>query len=81
VLLHLGLYAYRPAALADYAARAPAPLEMQEGLEQLRFLDAGLPVGVAICAAPGWEMIELNNPGDIALIEPELARRAAVEPA
>ena len=81
VLLHLGLYAYRPAALADYAARAPAPLEMQEGLEQLRFLDAGLPVGVAICAAPGWEMIELNNPGDIALIEPELARRAALEPA
>jgi 3-deoxy-manno-octulosonate cytidylyltransferase (CMP-KDO synthetase) len=54
---------------------------MQEGLEQLRFIDAGLPVGVAICAAPGWEMIELNNPGDIALIEPELARRAALEPA
>jgi 3-deoxy-manno-octulosonate cytidylyltransferase (CMP-KDO synthetase) len=79
VLLHLGLYAYRPSALADYAARAPAPLELQEGLEQLRFIDAGLPVGVAVCAAPGWEMIELNNPGDIALIEPELARRAALE--
>lgn len=79
VFLHIGLYAYRPAALADYAARAPAPLELQEGLEQLRFLDAGLPVGVAICATPGWEMIELNNPGDIALIEPELARRAALE--
>jgi 3-deoxy-manno-octulosonate cytidylyltransferase (CMP-KDO synthetase) len=79
VLLHLGLYAYRPKALADYAARAPAPLELQEGLEQLRFLDAGQQVGVAICATPGWEMIELNNPGDIALIEPELARRAALE--
>lgn len=81
VLLHLGLYAYRPAALADYAARAPAALELQEGLEQLRFLDVGLPVGVAVCKAPGWEMIELNNPGDIALIESELARRAALEPA
>lgn len=80
VLLHLGLYAYRPSALAAYAAQAPAPLELQEGLEQLRFLDAGLPVGVAVCAAPGWEMIELNNPTDVPLIEAELARRAAMEP-
>ncbi|PKP64973.1 MAG: 3-deoxy-manno-octulosonate cytidylyltransferase [Alphaproteobacteria bacterium HGW-Alphaproteobacteria-7] len=80
VLLHLGLYAYRPAALAAYAAQAPAPLELQEGLEQLRFLDAGLPVGVTVCAAPGWEMIELNNPTDVPLIEAELARRAAMEP-
>jgi 3-deoxy-manno-octulosonate cytidylyltransferase (CMP-KDO synthetase) len=57
------------------------PLELQEGLEQLRFLDAGLPVGVAVCEAPAWEMIELNNPTDVPLIEAELARRAALEPA
>lgn len=81
VLLHLGLYAYRPAALAAYAARGPVPLELQEGLEQLRFLDAGLAVGVAVCQAPEWEMIELNNPTDVPLIEAELARRAAMEPA
>lgn len=81
VLLHLGLYAYRPAALAAYAARGPVPLELQEGLEQLRFLDAGLPVGVAVCETPEWEMIELNNPTDVPLIEAELARRAAMEPA
>lgn len=81
ILLHLGLYAYRPSALAAYAAHGPAPLELQEGLEQLRFLDAGLPVGVAICDPPAWEMIELNNPGDVALIETELARRAALEAA
>lgn len=80
VLLHLGLYAYRPQALADYAALGPVPLELQEGLEQLRFLDAGLPVGVAVCDTPGWEMIELNNPTDVPLIEAELARRAALEP-
>jgi 3-deoxy-manno-octulosonate cytidylyltransferase (CMP-KDO synthetase) len=76
VLLHLGLYAYRPDALALYAAREPAPLEEQEGLEQLRFLDAGLPVGVAVCAPPAWEMIELNNPTDVPLIEAQLAARA-----
>lgn len=81
VLLHLGLYAYRPAALAAYAAHGPVVLELQEGLEQLRFLDAGLPVGVAVCPAPAWEMIELNNPSDIPLIEAELARRSQTEPA
>ena len=76
VLLHIGLYAYRPAALAAYVAAGPAPLEMQEGLEQLRFLDAGLAVGVARVPPPGWEMIELNNPTDVPLIEAQLARRA-----
>lgn len=81
VLLHLGLYAYRPDALAAYVAHGPVPLELQEGLEQLRFLDAGLPVGVAVCEAPLWEMLELNNPTDVPLIEAELARRAALEPA
>jgi 3-deoxy-manno-octulosonate cytidylyltransferase (CMP-KDO synthetase) len=81
VLLHLGLYAYRPAALSAYVDHGPAPLELQEGLEQLRFLDAGLPVGLAVCEAPAWEMIELNNPTDVPLIEAELARRAALEPA
>lgn len=81
VLLHLGLYAYRPAALAAYVAHGPVPLELQEGLEQLRFLDAGLPVGVAVCEAPLWEMLELNNPTDVPLIEAQLARRAALEPA
>lgn len=79
MLLHVGLYAYRPGALAAYVAAGPAPLELQEGLEQLRFLDAGLPVGVAHCAAPAWEMIELNNPTDVPLIETELARRALAE--
>lgn len=79
VLLHVGLYAYRPAALAAYAAAGPAPLELQEGLEQLRFLDAGLAVGVAHCEAPKWDLIELNNPGDVPLIEMQMARRAAEE--
>ncbi len=79
VLLHVGLYAYRPEALNAYVAAGPAPLELQEGLEQLRFLDAGLDVGVAHCAAPAWEMMELNNPTDVPLIETQLARRAAME--
>ncbi len=79
VLLHIGVYAYRPAALEAYAARPPAPLELQEGLEQLRFLDGGLAVGTVLCEAPSWNVIELNNPTDVALIEAELARRAQAE--
>lgn len=76
ILLHLGVYAYRPDALKAYAALSPTSLELQEGLEQLRFLDAGLPVGTVLCEAPGWDMIELNNPTDVPLIEIELVRRA-----
>jgi 3-deoxy-manno-octulosonate cytidylyltransferase (CMP-KDO synthetase) len=81
VLLHIGLYAYRPSALAAYVAAGPAPLELQEGLEQLRFLEAGLPVGAARCEAPAWSMIELNNPTDVPLIEAELLRRSQLESA
>ncbi|HEY6963830.1 MAG TPA: 3-deoxy-manno-octulosonate cytidylyltransferase, partial [Erythrobacter sp.] len=75
VLLHLGVYAYRPAALRAYAEAAPAGLELQEGLEQLRFLDAGMPVGVSVLAPPAWDMIELNNPTDVPLIEAAMIAR------
>lgn len=75
VLLHLGVYAYRPAALQAYAALPPAALELQEGLEQLRFLDAGMPIGVSVLAPPAWDMIELNNPTDVPLIEAAMIAR------
>ena len=75
VHLHLGVYAYRPEALAAYISSPPSPLELVEGLEQLRFLDMGLAVGMAVCDAPEGLMIELNNPTDAALIEEELQRR------
>ncbi len=73
VHLHMGVYAYRPAALRAYAASPPSRLEQLEGLEQLRFNDIGMAVGVALCPAPAWDAIECNNPGDIALIEKVLA--------
>jgi len=79
IKLHLGVYAYRPAALRAYAAMEPGDYELQEGLEQLRFLEAAMPVGVVLCDEPGWDMIELNNPTDVPLIEAQLAKRAQVE--
>jgi 3-deoxy-manno-octulosonate cytidylyltransferase (CMP-KDO synthetase) len=39
---HLGVYAYRKAALEQFAALAPSPLEQIERLEQLRLLENGI---------------------------------------
>jgi 3-deoxy-manno-octulosonate cytidylyltransferase (CMP-KDO synthetase) len=74
VRLHVGVYAYRPAALELYAASPPSELEMLEGLEQLRFLDAGVPIAVVEVASPPFALRELNNPEDVAPIEQALAR-------
>jgi 3-deoxy-manno-octulosonate cytidylyltransferase (CMP-KDO synthetase) len=41
VWLHIGVYAYRRAALARFAAAPPSPLERREKLEQLRALELG----------------------------------------
>jgi 3-deoxy-manno-octulosonate cytidylyltransferase (CMP-KDO synthetase) len=43
---HLGLYAYRSAALTRFASLAPSPLERTERLEQLRMLENGMVVYV-----------------------------------
>jgi len=45
---HIGLYAYRRAALARFVALPPSPLEKQEKLEQLRALEAGMRIDVTI---------------------------------
>jgi 3-deoxy-manno-octulosonate cytidylyltransferase (CMP-KDO synthetase) len=44
---HLGIYAYRKAALERFAALAPSPLEKVEKLEQLRLLENGIALYVA----------------------------------
>lgn len=43
---HLGLYAFSAAALEKYRAQPPSLLEQYEKLEQLRFLEAGVPITV-----------------------------------
>ncbi|RVT91170.1 3-deoxy-manno-octulosonate cytidylyltransferase family protein [Sphingomonas crocodyli] len=75
VHLHLGVYAYRPDALRRYKTLDVSQLEDLEGLEQLRFLDGGVPVGVVPFDPIGWDAIELNNPTDVAPIEAVLAAR------
>ena len=75
ISLHLGLYAYRPDALRVYQAAPVSRLEELEGLEQLRFLDLGLAVGLVHLDPLAWDAIELNNPSDVPVIERILAER------
>jgi len=45
---HIGLYAYRRAALTRFVSLPPSPLERREKLEQLRALEAGMRIDVSI---------------------------------
>lgn len=71
--LHVGVYAYRPRALELYRDTAVSELETLEGLEQLRFLVAGVPMAVVEVDPPPFALRELNNPEDVAPIEEALA--------
>src|SRR6185503_10280521 len=44
---HIGIYAFRRAALTRFVGLKPSPLEMREKLEQLRALEAGMSIEVA----------------------------------
>jgi 3-deoxy-manno-octulosonate cytidylyltransferase (CMP-KDO synthetase) len=48
---HIGLYAYRRAALARFVGLPPSPLERREKLEQLRALEAGMRIDVSVVAS------------------------------
>lgn len=76
--LHLGVYAYRAEALRRYATAAPSPLELAEGLEQLRFLDLGIPIRMVEIEEPAGGLWEVNNPEDIVIVERALSVRGIV---
>ncbi len=45
---HIGIYAYRPAALDRFVSLPPGPLELRERLEQLRALENGMRIDVGL---------------------------------
>lgn len=69
-LRHIGIYAYAREALENWVALAPSPLEKLEMLEQLRPLEAGLRMGVAVVGAadPG-----VDTPADAVRMEEKLS--------
>lgn len=73
VFHHVGVYAYRPAALAAYPGWEPGALEGLEGLEQLRFLERGRSVLCVEVESRGRQFWELNNPSDVPRIEAMMA--------
>jgi 3-deoxy-manno-octulosonate cytidylyltransferase (CMP-KDO synthetase) len=71
---HLGIYAYRKAALERFAALPPSPLELVEKLEQLRLLENGLALYVAEAPA---EAIGVDTEEDLARAEAVLRKGSA----
>jgi len=72
---HLGIYAYRKAALERFAALPPSPLELTERLEQLRLLENGIAIYVA--EAPG-DTIGVDTEADLQRAEAILQLRARI---
>ena len=62
---HLGLYAYTRGALEQYRTLPVSPLEETERLEQLRFLDHGIPIHVAETAQ---DTIGVDTEEDLAAV-------------
>jgi 3-deoxy-manno-octulosonate cytidylyltransferase (CMP-KDO synthetase) len=73
------MYAYRGAALADYAGWRMSPAERFSGLEQLRWLVEGKRVAaLPLAPMPGGAWPEVNYPADVAVVEAALRARGEV---
>lgn len=59
---HIGVYAFAREFLLAYAGLPPTPLELCEGLEQLRALEHGYRIRVCHTSSP---VIEVNTPADL----------------
>ena len=71
---HLGIYAYRKAALERFAALPPSPLEKLERLEQLRLLENG--IAIYVVDAPR-DTIGVDTEEDLARAEAMLKGQAS----
>jgi 3-deoxy-manno-octulosonate cytidylyltransferase (CMP-KDO synthetase) len=67
--LHLGIYGFRREALAAFVALPPSPLELAEGLEQLRALENGMDILVLDAPRPAFGV---DTPEDLAEVERSL---------
>ncbi|SSC70608.1 unnamed protein product [Ciceribacter sp. T2.26MG-112.2] len=70
---HIGLYAYRRAALERFVALQPSPLEKRESLEQLRALEAGMRIDVEIVNSVP---LGVDTPADLEKARHILSRKA-----
>jgi 3-deoxy-manno-octulosonate cytidylyltransferase (CMP-KDO synthetase) len=68
---HIGLYAYRRAALARFVGLPPSALELREKLEQLRALEAGMRIDVALVDSVP---LGVDTPAELELARAALTR-------
>jgi 3-deoxy-manno-octulosonate cytidylyltransferase (CMP-KDO synthetase) len=71
---HIGLYAYRRAALERFVATPPGVLERRERLEQLRALEAGMRIDAALVDTVP---LGVDTPADLARARRILAQKAS----
>jgi 3-deoxy-manno-octulosonate cytidylyltransferase (CMP-KDO synthetase) len=69
---HIGLYAYRRAALDRFVALPRGVLERREQLEQLRALEAGMQISVALIEAARLG-VQVDTPADLARARARMA--------
>ena len=70
---HIGIYAFRREVLERFATLPPSPLERRERLEQLRALEAGMTIGVALVDT---NPLGVDTPEDLARARREIEARA-----
>ena len=69
---HLGFYAYRKAALDRFCALPESSLEISERLEQLRFLENGIPIQVG---ETPYDTVGVDTEEDLRRVEAILRQR------
>ncbi len=69
-LKHIGIYAYQRSFLERFCRQGPVPLELSEGLEQLRALYLGAKIQVVVVDHDSWGV---DTPEDVAKVEKLLA--------
>jgi 3-deoxy-manno-octulosonate cytidylyltransferase (CMP-KDO synthetase) len=74
---HIGLYAYRRAALERFVQLPPSLLEQRESLEQLRALEAGMRIDVALVDTVPFGV---DTPADLARARELMAARLSPKP-
>ena len=70
---HLGFYAYRKSALDQFVSLPESSLERSERLEQLRFIENGIPIYVA---ETPFDSIGVDTEEDLLRVEEELRKRS-----
>ncbi len=71
---HIGIYGYRTEVLERLSSLAPTPLEQAEQLEQLRALEHGIPIRVALVDYRGRTHASVDTSEDLAFVETVIAR-------